>query len=112
MIINLKIEITEKEIIGFLREYPQKNIQDLLGEINNTVYLGGDCIAAMMMRLHDINCEHYIEKSEVANQLDYLAKISDDVFYARLMSEKNKSQMGDLMRDEDSETYEKIMSNK
>jgi hypothetical protein len=28
------------------------------------------------------------------------------------MSEKNKSQMGDLMRDEDSETYEKIMSNK
>jgi len=87
MIINLKIEITEKEIMGFLREYPEKNIQDLLGEINNTVYLGGDCIAAMMMRLHDINCEHYIEKSEVNNQLDYLAKISDDVFYARLMSE-------------------------
>ncbi len=88
MIINLKIEITEKQISGYLSDNPNKTIQDLLGEINNTVYMGGDCINAMMGRLFEISCDTYIEKREIWNQ------------------------MGDLMRDADSETYAKIMANK
>ncbi len=86
--INLTIDVPKEEIELWLFDNPNKTIQDFLNQLNNIVYLGGDCINAMTNRMLEIDIDYYIKKIDKLNQ------------------------MGDLMRNADSETYTKIMSNK
>jgi hypothetical protein len=82
MTIKLTIEISEKEIQGYLIDNSGKSIKDLQGEINNVIYLGGDCIDAMMTRLLGFGCEAYIEKKKPSKKytVDDLFLSVNDVF--------------------------------
>jgi hypothetical protein len=82
MTIKLTIEISEKEMQGYLTDNPGKSIKDLQGEINNVIYLGGDCINAMMERLLGFGCDTYIEKNKVSSKytIDDLFLSINDVY--------------------------------
>jgi hypothetical protein len=53
----------------WLEMNPGKTLQDFLNEINNMVYLGGDCINAMVHRKMEIDIDFYIKKEEKLKQM-------------------------------------------
>ena len=75
MIINLTIEISDKDVQGYLTDNPGKLRKDVQSEINNAIYLGGDCIDAMLTRLVGFGCDAYIEKNEPSDKYNI-----DDLF--------------------------------
>jgi hypothetical protein len=72
--INLILDIEHEQIKFWLEENPGKTLQDFLNEMNNLVYLGGDCINAMVHRKMEIDIDHYIKKEEKLNQLKNLLR--------------------------------------
>jgi hypothetical protein len=63
MQINLTIYISDTDITQAQIDNPQMSKEDILGEINNCIYLGGDCINAILNRKLDIDgIDYYIEK--------------------------------------------------
>ena len=99
MTIKLTIEISEKEIQGYLTDNPGKSIKDLQGEINNVIYLGGDCIDAMMTRLLGFGCDAYIEKKKPSKKytIDDLFLSINDVY--------SQFDEGEIKRDETVEIF-------
>jgi len=67
--INLTLDVEQEQVKFWLEENPNKTLQDFLNEINNMVYLGGDCINAMVHRTMEIDIDYYIKKEEKLNQM-------------------------------------------
>ena len=66
MKINLVIEIEDEDLIEALEESGLSSMEELKGQINNTAYLGLDCIDAMLGRLCSISVGNsYVLKEEV-----------------------------------------------
>lgn len=65
MIINLTLEIEDSELERCQNDNPQKSREDILGEINNIIYLGGDCINAILNRQLEISLgDYYVLKGK------------------------------------------------
>ena len=65
MIINLTIEISDSAIHECVQNHPDKFRSEILGEINNAVYVGGDCITAILDRQLELPVgDHYILKDQ------------------------------------------------
>jgi len=63
MNIQLSIYISDSDIAKSLADNPQLTKEDIFGEIKNCIYLGGDCINAILNRKLDINgIDFYIEE--------------------------------------------------
>jgi hypothetical protein len=102
MKLNYTIEFKEELIELWLSDNPSKTGQDFYNELNNVIYLGGDCLNAICSRFMGLDTDFYIIELKKDNHL-----------HGEIVLElSQKSQMGDLMRDEDSKTYEKIMVGK
>jgi hypothetical protein len=72
MKINLVIEIEDEDLIEALEESGLSSMEELKGQINNTAYLGLDCIDAMLGRLCHIGVGNsYVEKDEPVKEFDY-----------------------------------------
>jgi hypothetical protein len=90
MITHLTFELNDDLIKLWLDDNPTKSQDDFIKEFNNLLYLGGDCTNAMMERMMEISVDFYVETNKF----------------------QKGDLMGDLMRNEDSETYAKIMAGK
>ena len=67
--INLTLNVEKEQVKFWLEMNPGKTLQDFLNEINNMVYLGGDCINAMVHRKMEIDIDFYIKKEEKLKQM-------------------------------------------
>lgn len=67
--INLTLNVEKEQVKFWLEMNPSKTLQDFLNEINNMVYLGGDCINAMVHRKMEIDIDFYIKKEEKLKQM-------------------------------------------
>ena len=70
MQINLTIYISDTDIAQAQIDNPQMSKEDILGEINNCIYLGGDCVNAILNRKLDINGIDYYIKEDKTVVLD------------------------------------------
>ena len=62
---NLTIYISDSDIAQAQIDNPQMSKEDVLGEINNCIYLGGDCINAILNRKLDIDgIDYYIQEEK------------------------------------------------
>lgn len=65
MQINLTIYISDTDIEESIVANPQLSKEDVLGTINNAIYLGGDCIGAILNRQLEISSiDYYIQKAK------------------------------------------------
>jgi hypothetical protein len=67
--INLTLNVEKEQVKFWLEMNPSKTLQDFLNELNNMVYLGGDCINAMVNRTMEIDIDYYIKKEEKLKQM-------------------------------------------
>lgn len=72
MKINLVIEIEDEDLANALEESGFSDMAELKGQINNTAYLGLDCIDAMLGRLCHIGVGNsYVLKDEPTEYGDH-----------------------------------------
>jgi hypothetical protein len=72
MKLNLVIEIEDEDLADALEESGFSSMEELKGQINNTAYLGMDCIDAMLSRLCHIGVGNsYVLEDEPVKEFDY-----------------------------------------
>ena len=76
MKINLSIYVDEENIHLWLMDNPSKTREDFHNELNNVIYLGGDCIHGIAQRMMEIDIDYFIEKKKPIDKL-FLSKWSD-----------------------------------
>jgi len=69
MKLNYTIEFKDELIELWLSDNPSKTDQDFYNELNNVIYLGGDCINAIASRLMELDTHFYIIKLKEDNHL-------------------------------------------
>lgn len=63
---NLVVEIDDEYITGN-QGNPDLSVEEVMGNINNTLYRGLACITAMLELDLEINCESYVDWKEHEN---------------------------------------------
>ena len=57
----LTFELDDDLIRLWLSDNPTKTEDDFFSEFNNILYLGGDCINAMMERMMEVSVDFYVD---------------------------------------------------